>query len=92
MNLRVIKKDIEYLIGSVIDDCTLFATLFPDQENQDASAKIIDEAIDLYNNLKYRVNHPDKQNIKAHYAAISKDLNEGVDALFEKLSSTATKE
>ena len=54
MNLRVIKKDIEYFVGEFIDDCTLFAALNPDKNNEDL-AKIIDEAVDLYNNLKDKV-------------------------------------
>ena len=29
MNLRVIKKDIEYFIGEFIDDCSLFVALNP---------------------------------------------------------------
>lgn len=91
MNLRVVKKDIEYLIGSVIDDCSLFMALFPTEENRAVAGKIIDDAVELYNNLRDRVNHPDKTNIKAHYRAINKDLYEGVDALCERLSSTAGK-
>ena len=51
MNLRVIKKDIEYFVGEFIDDCTLFAALNPGKNNDDL-AKVIDEAVDLYNDLK----------------------------------------
>lgn len=45
MNLRVIKKDIEYAIGEFIDDCTRFVALNP-SKGQDKIAKIIDEAVD----------------------------------------------
>ena len=31
MNLRVIKKDIEYFIGEFIDDCSLYAALNPEK-------------------------------------------------------------
>ena len=74
MNLRVIKKDIEYFVGEFIDDCTLFAALNPDKNNEDL-AKIIDEAVDLYNNLKDKVNHPAKD-IKPslYYKGITKEL------------------
>ena len=35
MNLRTIKKDIEYLVGNVIDDCNLYMSLFPNKESQE---------------------------------------------------------
>ena len=89
MNLRVIKKDIEYIIGEFIDDCTLFTVLNPGQDAGEV-AKIIDEAVDLYNDLKDKVNKPEG-NKKAWYNGIRKDLIDGVDALCEKLSSAISK-
>ena len=49
MNLRVIKKDIEYFVDEFINDCTLFAAL--PYTNSEEISKIIDEAVDLYNNV-----------------------------------------
>lgn len=89
MNLRVIKKDIEYFVGEFIDDCTLFAALNPDKNNEDL-AKIIDEAVDLYNNLKDKVNHPEGSK-KAFYNGVRKELFDGIDALCEKLSAAISK-
>lgn len=90
MNLRVIKKDIEYFIGEFIDDCSLFVAINPDR-NPDEISKIIDEAVDLYNTLKYKVNHPEG-NKRAHYNEIRKEMFEKLDALCEKLSETIVKE
>lgn len=89
MNLRVIKKDIEYFIGEFIDDCTLFVALNPSQDSEEI-AKIIDEAVDLYNNLKDKVNHPEGAK-KAFYNGIRKEMFEGIDALCEKLSAAISK-
>ena len=90
MNLRVIKKDIEYFVGEFIDDCTLFAALNPDKNNEDL-AKIIDEAVDVYNNLKDKVNHPAKDvKPSVYYKGITKELFESLDALCEKLSSVVS--
>jgi len=89
MNLRVIKKDIEYFIGEFIDDCTLFMALNPDR-NADEIAQIIDESVDLYNDLKTRINHPDEPK-KAYYKAIRSDLFAGLDKLCEKLSAAISK-
>lgn len=92
MNLRDIKKEIEYLVGSVIDDCDLYVSMFP-QKREEAN-KIMDEAIDLYNDLLDRANNPDKtsaKTIKEHYRNVHKDLYEGVNSLCEKLSAVAGK-
>ena len=89
MNLRVIKKDIEYFIGEFIDDCSLFVALNPGQDT-DEIANIIDEAVDLYNNLKDKVNHPEGSK-KAFYNGVRKELFDGIDALCEKLSAAISK-
>lgn len=88
MNLRVIKKDIEYAIGEFIDDCTRFVALNP-SKGQDKIAKIIDEAVDLNNNLKDKVNHPEG-NKKAFYNGVHKELMDKIDELCEKLSTVVS--
>jgi hypothetical protein len=58
-------------------------------------AEIISDAVDLRNDLISRVNHPGSsavpKDIRAHYQLIGKDLDSGVDALFERLSSASKK-
>lgn len=90
MNLRDIKKDIEYLVGEFIDDCSLFMAFNPDTKS-DEIAKLIDEAVDLYNNLKDKVNAKVEGNKKAYFALVRKELVEGLDGLCEKLSKTVSK-
>ncbi|MCD8312709.1 MAG: hypothetical protein LUC24_00940 [Bacteroidales bacterium] len=54
MNLRVTKKDIEFFIGEFIDDCTLYVALNPNCDTTGVD-KIINEAVDLYNDLRNKV-------------------------------------
>ena len=91
MNLRVIKKDIEFLISDFIDDCYLFMMVHPDDKKAAEAEKLMDEACELANNLFDRVNHPDKKAVKAHYKAISVDLIQGLDGLCDRLSALAKK-
>jgi len=90
MKLRDIKKDIEYLLGEFIDDCSLFMAFNPDC-NQENLAKLIDEAVDLYNSLKDKVNEKVEGNKKAYFDGIRKELSEGLDKLCEKLSKEIAK-
>ena len=87
MNLRDIKKDIEYLLGEFIDDCSLFLAFNPDESRDEEIAKLIDEAVDLYNELKDKVNAKVEGNKKTYYNGIRKELSEGLDSLCEKLSA-----
>ncbi len=86
MNLRVIKKDIEYVLGAFIEDCSVVAAV----KGQNAEAKVaglMEEAIDLYNELKDKVNAKIEGSKKAYYAALRKEILEKTDALYEKLSA-----
>ena len=90
MNLRVFKKDIEYFVGEFIDDCALFVALNP-HKDADEISKIVDEAVDLYNELKYKANHPEGHK-RAYYMALTKEMFEKLDELCEKLSAVVSKQ
>ena len=90
MNLRVFKKDIEYFVGEFIDDCALFIALNP-HKDADEIANIVDEAVELYNDLKCRTNHPEG-NKKAYYKNLTKEMFEKLDELCEKLSAVVSKQ
>ncbi|HEX2968972.1 MAG TPA: hypothetical protein VHO46_07680 [Bacteroidales bacterium] len=91
---RDLKKDIDYLVFEVISDSFSFTTLHPDKDSDEVSG-IITDAVSLRNDLIARVNHPDgKDNpkiLKAFYKNVQKDLFEGVNKLFERLSSLSSK-
>ncbi len=85
MNLRDIKKDIEYVIGAFIDDCSLFSTL--NQKADDAAlVGLFDEAVKLYNDLRDKVNAKVEGKKSTYYAGIRKELLEKTDAMYQKLS------
>ncbi|MCQ2120145.1 MAG: hypothetical protein MJY84_09515 [Bacteroidales bacterium] len=86
MNLRDIKKDIEYVIGAFIDDCSLFSCVNK-ASDEEALAGLLEEAVDLYNDLRDKVNEKVEGPKAAHFAAIRKELLEKTNALYEKLSA-----
>ncbi len=85
MNLRDIKKDIEYVLGAFLDDCSLFATINPEAADAEL-ATLFDEAVDLYNELKDKANDKIEGNRRIYFAALRKEMLEKTDALYEKLS------
>ena len=90
MNLRVFKKDIEFFIGEFIEDCELFIILNP-HKNSEKIDKIVDEAVDLYNELKYKAAHPEG-NKRAFYTGLTKAMFEKLDELSEQLSAVVIAE
>lgn len=93
-NLRDLKKDIDYLIFEVISDCFTYSEIHA-EEGQEELTAIISDAAELRNDLIDRVNNPDgKDNpkiVKAYYKTVRKDLLEGVDKLFDRLSDLSSK-
>lgn len=89
---RELKKDVDYLIFELFSDCFAYKEVFPN-DKVDEIAKIIDDAVDLRNDLIARINHPDgKDNrriTKTYFQSVRKDLFEGVDKLFNRLSELA---
>ena len=87
MNLRDIKKDIEYLVGSFIDDCTLFLNTHPGKQAAEITA-LIDKAVDLFNDLRDKVvKGAEEKKARAYYNDIRKELMEKVDGLYDELAA-----
>ena len=93
-SVRELKKDIDYLIYEVISDCFVFSGHHHESKSDELSA-IISDAVDLRNDLIARVNNPDgKRNpkiLKTYYKTLKKDLLNGADKLFVRLSELSEK-
>ena len=86
MNLRDIKKDIEYVVSAFIEDCSVFCTINPSADDETLGA-LFDEAVVVYNELRDKANAKVEGPKKAYYLSIRKELLEKTDALYEKLSA-----
>ena len=85
MNLRDIKKDIEYVLSAFVDDCYFLATCNPSVSDEGLS-NLLDEAVELFNDLKDKVNVKPEGSKKAYFNGLRKELLEKTDALYTKLS------
>ena len=87
MNLREVKKDIEYVLGAFIEDCSIFATVNPNATDAKVES-LVDEAVALYNELKDKVNAKKIEGSKkTYFNNIRKEILEKTNALYEKLSA-----
>lgn len=94
-SIRELKKDIDYLVFEVISDCFVYEGLHPDKKTTEVS-EIVNSAVNLRNDLIMRVNNPEVKDepkaVRAYFRKIESDLLEGIDGLFDKLSSLSKKE
>lgn len=84
-NVRNLKKDINYVLGDIIDAVTIWQITNPTADLQKGEA-VIDEAIDTFDDLILKVNQKKVENKKAHFKGINKDLEERASALIEKIN------
>ncbi len=91
MNLRTIKKDIEFFVGELLDDCLIYFEL-SGGANEEEVGQIMGEALDLEDDLREKVNNRPKE-IKAstYYKGITKELMEKLDGLYDRLSALSKK-
>jgi hypothetical protein len=85
-NVKNLKKDINFVIGDIIDAIYL-REIITNGKPTEASQKMIDEAIAIFDELIARVNAKKVENKKAHFNQISKDLETKGLQLIEKINS-----
>lgn len=84
-NLRVIKKDVIFLINEVISDCCTYMSVYPESNPQEVE-KIIADAIALGDDLFEKINKHPKEGAKKYFKEVHIGLLKDVDALFERIS------
>ena len=85
-SLRGIKKDIEYVLSAFVEDCSVVACVNPKVTDGNVS-ELMEEAIDLYNELRDKVNAKIEGSKKSYYNELRKEVLTRTDALYEKLSA-----
>ena len=80
-SIKNLKKDINYVLGDVIDEC--LSKLTNDTKKSEA---IVDEAITIFDDLMAKVNAKNVENKKAHFKSISAELEAKATELLDKIS------
>ena len=84
-NVRNLKKDINYVLGDIIEAAYVWEYTNTNKENKKSEA-IVDEAISTFDALIAKVNDKNIENKKAHFKAINAELEEKGRALIEKIN------
>lgn len=85
-SIKNLKKDIDYTLGDIIDICRLSAQLNPAVDEKKSEA-IVDEVFETFDALIAKINTKNVQNKKAHFKAISTELEEKANVLLDKVNN-----
>jgi len=85
-NIRDLKKDINFVLGDIIEAVDAWEYVNPGKDTKKSEA-IIDEAIEVFDELITKVNDRSVENKKAHFKTINNDLETRGLALIEKLNT-----
>ena len=84
-NVRDLKKDINYVLGDIIEAVYVWEYQNTDKDTKKSEA-IIDEAISTFDELIAKVNDRNVEDKKAHFKAINEELETRGKALIEKIN------
>jgi hypothetical protein len=85
-SVRDLKKDINYVLGDIIEAVYIWELTNPEKDTK-KSEKIIDEAIETFDDLIEKVNAKDVEDPKSHFKAINNELEERGRKLIDKINA-----
>lgn len=85
-SVRDLKRDINYVLGDIIEAVYIWELTNPEKDTK-KSEKIIDEAIDTFDDLIAKVNAKDVENRKNHFKAINQELEDRGRKLIDKINA-----
>ncbi len=85
-NVRDLKKDINYVLGDIIEAVYVWEYANPSKGKKESEA-IIDEAIATFDALIVKVNQRKVENKKAHFTSIQAELETKGRAFIEKINN-----
>ena len=84
-NKRDLKKDINYVLGDIIEAVYVWEYTNSSKDTKESEA-VIDDAIKVFDDLIARVNAKDVENKKAHFKAINSELETKGRELIERIN------
>ena len=85
-SIRNLKKDINFVLGDIIEAVYIWELTNPTKDTK-KSQKIIDEAIEVFDDLIVKVNLRDVESKKQHFTSINKELEDKGRSLIGKINA-----
>lgn len=86
MNLRTIKKDIEFVTNEFLSDCITLSD-YSNGSKDEQIKELVDAALALAGTSFDKVNSYPAEGTKAYFKEVNENLYKGFDELYQKLSA-----
>jgi hypothetical protein len=83
---RVLKKNMNYLFGDLIDECYLWMLVNPEKDSTKAN-EIIDEAVEYYDDVMSKIASRDIENANKYFNLLNTEVEEKATELVEKINA-----
>ena len=90
MNLRVIKKDVNYLIDEFLSDAFISMSFTDDEEKSEKIVGLANDALDLRDETLTKINHPEGDR-RTYYRNLTEGLLSSLDVMYEAVSKKSDK-
>jgi len=84
-NVKNLKKDINYVLGDIIEAVYLYELTTTGKPTEETNA-LIDEAISAFDALIVKVNQKNVENKKSHFKQINVELEQVANQLIAKIN------
>lgn len=84
-SVKNLKKDINFVLGDVIEECYTWELLNPEADTKKSTA-IVDETIVAFDALIMKLNAKDVESKKSHFKSVQKDLETVAGKLLTKVN------
>ena len=84
-SVKNLKKDINYVLGDVIEECYTWELVNPSADTKKSQA-IVEEAITSFDTLISKVNDKNVENKRAHYKSVHSQLQAVASTLIGKVN------
>ena len=85
-NKRLLKKNVNYLFGDLIDECYMWIMFNPDKESKGAN-DIIDETVEYYDDVMSKIGNRKIEDAKKYFGLLSREVEEKATELAGKINS-----
>ena len=84
-SIKNLKKDINYVLGDIIEECYSWELSNPKADKKDSEA-VMDEAVNTFDSLIDMINTKDVEDKKAHFKAIQAELESKAVELITRIN------
>ena len=83
---RILKKNVNYLFGDLIDECYLWMLINPEKDAAKAN-EIVDEAVEYYDDVMSRIASREIENANKYFNLLNGEVEQRATELVEKINA-----